>query len=77
MKVRLGDVATYINGYPFKPSDWSNDGVPIIRIQDLTGNAYKTNKYNGVYDDKYEINNGGKLQVQIEHRYNQETLSIA
>ena len=33
--VRLGDVATYINGYAFKPSDWSDTGLPIIRIQNI------------------------------------------
>ena len=58
---RLGDIATYINGYAFKPSDWSDSGLPIIRIQDLTGTSYQTNKYNGKYDSKYEINNGDIL----------------
>ncbi len=61
MKVRLGDVATYINGYAFKPEDWSDTGLPIIRIQDLTGNSYKTNRYNGEYDKKYEVNDGDIL----------------
>ena len=59
--VRLGDVATYINGYAFKPSDWSDTGLPIIRIQNLTGNDYETNYYSGDYDKKYEIVNGDIL----------------
>ena len=59
--VRLGDVATYINGYAFKPSDWSDTGLPIIRIQDLTGNSYQANRYNGEYSSKYEVNNGDVL----------------
>lgn len=58
---KLGDVATYINGYAFKPSDWSDEGVPIIRIQDLTGNSYQANRYNGKYDPKYEVNKGDVL----------------
>ena len=58
---RLGDIATYINGYAFKPSDWSTDGLPIIRIQDLTGNSYQANRYNGKYDSKYEIVDGDVL----------------
>ena len=37
---RLGDIATYINGYAFKPEDRGTEGLPIIRIQDLTGNSY-------------------------------------
>lgn len=32
---KLGDVATYVNGYAFKPDHWTDDGVPIIRIQNL------------------------------------------
>ena len=59
--VRLGDVATYINGYAFKPSDWSDTGLPIIRIQDLTGNSYQANRYNGEYSPKYEVNDGDVL----------------
>ena len=59
--VKLGEVATYINGYAFKPSDWSDVGLPIIRIQDLTGNNYETNFYSGEYDPKYEINDGDIL----------------
>ena len=38
--MKLGDVATYINGYAFKPKDRGEIGLPIIRIQELTGNAY-------------------------------------
>lgn len=58
---RLGDVATYVNGYAFKPTDWSDNGMPIIRIQDLTGNSYKSNRYNGEYASKYEIVDGDVL----------------
>ena len=58
---RLRDIATYVNGYAFKPSDWSGTGLPIIRIQDLTGNSYQTNRYNGEYDKRYEVNNGDIL----------------
>ena len=61
MRVELGEVATYINGYAFKPSDWSDTGVPIIRIQDLTGNSYQANRYNGTYDKKYEVLPGDVL----------------
>ena len=59
--VRLGDIATYVNGFAFKPSDWSNEGLPIIRIQDLTGNSYQANRYNGEYQAKYEVNAGDVL----------------
>ena len=58
---RLGDIATYVNGFAFKPTDWSDTGLPIIRIQDLTGNSYQANRYNGKYDSKYEILDGDVL----------------
>ena len=61
MMARLGDVATYINGFAFKPTDWSDEGLPIIRIQDLTGNSYKANRFNGTYLPKYEVNDGDVL----------------
>lgn len=59
--IRLGDVATYINGYAFKPEDRGTEGLPIIRIQDLTGNAYDLGFYTGEYPEKIEINNGDVL----------------
>ena len=58
---RLGDIGTYINGYPFKPEDRVADGLPIIRIQDLTGNAYDLGFYNGDYPKRIEINDGDVL----------------
>lgn len=60
-KVRLGDVATYINGYAFKPDDRGSVGLPIIRIQDLTGNSYDLGFYDGEYPKRIEINNGDVL----------------
>lgn len=59
--IRLGDVATYINGYAFKPEDRGSEGLPIIRIQDLTGNAYDLGFYAGKYPKKIEINDGDVL----------------
>lgn len=59
--IKLGDAATYINGYAFKPEDRGEEGLPIIRIQDLTGNAYDLGYYNGEYPEKIEINDGDVL----------------
>ena len=59
--IKLGDVATYINGYAFKPEDRGEEGLPIIRIQDLTGNAYDLGFYNGEYPEKIEIDDGDVL----------------
>jgi type I restriction enzyme M protein len=34
--VKMGEVADYINGFAFKSEDWTTEGTPIIRIQNLT-----------------------------------------
>lgn len=39
----MGDVAEYINGFAFKPTDWTDEGKKIIRIQNLTENSSKYN----------------------------------
>ena len=72
---RLGDLATYINGYAFKPADWGDTGLPIIRIQDLTGNSYQLNRYDGEYSERIEVNDGdvliswsASLGVYVWHR---------
>ena len=39
----LGDVARFVNGAAFKPGDWEDGGLPIIRIQNLTGTGEKFN----------------------------------
>lgn len=31
----INDIAEYINGYAFKPSDWGNLGKPIIKIKEM------------------------------------------
>jgi type I restriction enzyme S subunit len=61
-KVKLGDAATFINGYPFKPTDWSTRGKEIIRIQNLTkSNGIEANRYEGVLHDKYLVKKGDLL----------------
>lgn len=58
---RLGDVARYINGAAFKPSDWTLDGLPIIRIQNLTDPDAPCNRYAGNLDDKFRVRDGDLL----------------
>ena len=60
-KVKLGEVATFINGYAFKPQDWSSEGKEIIRIQNLTKTSKETNYYSGTIDKKYIIEDGDIL----------------
>lgn len=59
--VKLGDIATYINGMAFKPDDWGEQGLPIIRIQNLTGSGEAFNYFDGEYPEKVEVNTGDVL----------------
>jgi len=61
MKITLGEVGTYINGYAFKPSDWGTSGLPIIRIQNLTNKDTIPNYFDGPYNSKFEVNKGDIL----------------
>jgi type I restriction enzyme S subunit len=60
-KKALGEVAEFINGQAFKPSDWSSKGVPIIRIQNLTNPTASTNYFEGIIDKRHAITNGDLL----------------
>lgn len=58
---KLKYLGRYINGYAFKPEDWGSEGIPIIRIQDLTGSTDRPNFFSGKIDDKYLVKNGDIL----------------
>ena len=59
---KLKYLGEYINGYAFKPSDWSSKGHQIIRIQDLTGsNSGEPNYFDGILDEKYRVVNSDIL----------------
>jgi type I restriction enzyme S subunit len=60
-KVSLGEVANYINGKAFKPTEWSREGLPIIRIQNLNRNKSEFNYCNFKVDEKYFVNSGDLL----------------
>nr|WP_314556241.1 restriction endonuclease subunit S [uncultured Prevotella sp.] len=58
---KLGEVASYINGFAFKPSQWSDTGTPIVRIQNLNNPEASYNYYDGVLPDKVKIKKGDLL----------------
>lgn len=59
--LKFKNIGTYINGYAFKPEDWTSEGKAIIRIQDLTGSNNKPNYYDKQLDIKYNVSNGDFL----------------
>ncbi|KDC52422.1 restriction endonuclease subunit S [Pseudoalteromonas fuliginea] len=54
----LGELAHYINGYAFKPEDWSKEGIKIIRIEQLNKPTGSYDYFNGIIPQKNAITNG-------------------
>ena len=59
--VPLFALANYVNGAVFKPADWSDEGIPIIRIQNLTGLSDTYNYFRGAKPRHYRVKNGDML----------------
>jgi type I restriction enzyme, S subunit len=53
----IGDLCNFSNGYGFRPPDWSKEGLPIIRIQNLNGSK-EFNYFSGVPDESWIIEPG-------------------
>ena len=51
----VGDLADYVNGRAFKPTEWKDTGKPIIRIQNLNKEAAKYNYSPLNHEEKYLI----------------------
>lgn len=58
---KLGEVATYVNGYAFKPEHWGETGMPIIRIQNLNNPNAEYNYCNADIPEKFVVENGDIL----------------
>ncbi len=56
--VRLIDLAHYFNGVAFKPSDWSEDGLKIVRIEQLNNPLGAYDKYKGTVLEPNKIQDG-------------------
>lgn len=57
----IGDTGEYINGFAFKPQHRSNDGLPIIRIQNLTDDSKPLNHTKLSVPDEYQVRSGDML----------------
>lgn len=59
-KKRIGELVHLYNGRAFKPTDWTESGLPIVRIQNLNSPGSPYNCYDGVVDEAYLLK-GGEL----------------
>lgn len=59
----MNDIAHYLNGYAFKPDDWSDKGKPIIKIKEMNeGITTSTPRNEGsTIPEKYNITAGDIL----------------
>lgn len=53
----LEELCTFSNGHGFKAAEWSNEGFPIIRIQNLNGSR-EFNCYSGKPESKWIVESG-------------------
>lgn len=57
----IGNLCTLINGKAFKPYEWADAGLPIIRIQNLNNLNAKFNHFSGDVAPKFIVENGELL----------------
>lgn len=57
----LREAMNLVNGKAFKPSDWTSDGLPIVRIQNLNREDAPFNRCNFEVKSKYYIDDGDLL----------------
>lgn len=58
---RLGEIFIFKNGRAFKKSEWSQTGLPIIRIQNLNNRESGFNFFNGEFSNDILVRNGDLL----------------
>lgn len=61
VEATIRDLCELINGKAFKPSDWTTEGLPIVRIQNLNNPNSNFNHYQGLVEEKFLIEDGQLL----------------
>ena len=57
---RVENITRLYNGRAFKPTDWTENGLPIVRIQNLNDPSAPFNRYDKSVEDDYHLL-GGEL----------------
>jgi len=57
----MGQIGTYHNGRAFKSTEWAEAGMPIIRIQDLTGTPDERHYFAGEAEPQHHVQAGDLL----------------
>lgn len=59
--VRLGEAMHLINGRAFNPTEWTESGLPIVRIQNLNNPGAVMNRFSGEVKEQHMIGDGDFL----------------
>ena len=59
--VPFGSLCSLRNGRAFKPEEWSDQGTPIVRIQNLNDESKPFNYCNFEVEEKFWVNSGDLL----------------
>ena len=59
--IQIGELCELVNGRAFKPYEWDNAGLPIIRIQNLNNPEAKFNHFRGELDSQHRVISGQLL----------------
>jgi type I restriction enzyme S subunit len=57
----IGNICTLQNGRAFKPEEWSESGIPIVRIQNLNDETKPFNYCKLAIDKKFHVQSGDLL----------------
>ena len=57
----LGELMDFQNGRAFKSNEWAEEGLPIIRIQNLNNRNSFFNHFGGSFDERILVKNGDLL----------------
>jgi type I restriction enzyme S subunit len=75
IETTLDGIADYLNGYPFKPADLGENGVPVIRIKQLLDPMEPVDRTLAIVPEKNHLEDGdiifswsGTLAVRIWNR---------
>ncbi|MCZ4258844.1 restriction endonuclease subunit S [Sulfitobacter sp. G21635-S1] len=61
IEAEIGELCDLINGRAFKPTEWSQSGLPIVRIQNLNNPDKPFNRFDGEVRDRFLIDSGDLL----------------
>lgn len=57
-EVPLTELASFINGRAFKPSEFTDEGIPVIRIKQLMKPNETPDLFDGFVDERHRLANG-------------------